>query len=70
MTYRGHIENGSVVFDEPATLPEGAVVEVAVLAAPATGGDAKTVDPARFSGVITLTEDPLEYQTRIRGEWS
>ena len=32
-----------------------------------TGGSGKTVDPSRFSGVITLTEDPLEYQTRIRG---
>ncbi|MCG3197313.1 MAG: hypothetical protein GHCLOJNM_01798 [bacterium] len=28
MTYRGHVENGVVVLDEPAELPEGAVVEV------------------------------------------
>ncbi len=28
MTYRGHVENGVVVLDEPAKLPEGAEVEV------------------------------------------
>ncbi len=27
------------------------------------------VDPARFAGVIHLAEDPLTFQTRIRGEW-
>ncbi|MCG3197309.1 MAG: hypothetical protein GHCLOJNM_01794 [bacterium] len=31
MTYRGHVENGVVVLDEGAELPEGAVVEVDVL---------------------------------------
>jgi hypothetical protein len=30
MTYRGHIKNGSVVLDEPALLPEGAEVDIAV----------------------------------------
>lgn len=28
MTYRGHIENGNIVFDEPVDLPEGAKVKV------------------------------------------
>ena len=28
MTYRGHVENGTVVLDEPASLPEGARVRV------------------------------------------
>jgi len=28
MAYRGHVEGGVVVFDEPASLPEGAVVNV------------------------------------------
>jgi len=31
MTYRGHVENGVVVFDEPAALLEGAQVRVEVL---------------------------------------
>jgi len=30
MTYQGHIENGQVVLDEPAALPEGARVSVFV----------------------------------------
>jgi len=28
MAYRGHVENGVVVLDEPVKLPEGAVVRV------------------------------------------
>jgi hypothetical protein len=28
MTYRGHIENGVVVFDEPVVLAEGTVVRI------------------------------------------
>ena len=32
--------------------------------------EGKVVDLSRYSGVISLTEDPLEYQLRIRGEWS
>ena len=31
MTYRGHIKNGQIHLDEPARLPEGATVEVAVV---------------------------------------
>jgi hypothetical protein len=27
-------------------------------------------DLSRYEGTITLTEDPLEYQLRIRQEWS
>ena len=28
MSFKGHVENGVVVFDEPATIPEVTVVEV------------------------------------------
>ncbi len=28
MTYKGHVENGVVVLDEPASFPEGAKVRV------------------------------------------
>ena len=28
MTYRGHVKNGVVIFDEPANLPEGTEVRV------------------------------------------
>lgn len=34
MTYRGHVKNGSVVLDNPVSLPEGAQVEVDVKTAP------------------------------------
>ncbi len=32
MTFRGRVQSGVVVFDGPQTPPEGAIVEVAVLA--------------------------------------
>jgi len=31
MTFRGHIKNGQITLDEPASLPEGAEVRVQVL---------------------------------------
>ncbi len=30
MTYKGHIQDGAVVFEGPVCLPEGAKVEVAI----------------------------------------
>jgi predicted DNA-binding antitoxin AbrB/MazE fold protein len=32
MTYKGHIMNGAVVLDQPVTLPEGAEVNVYLIA--------------------------------------
>jgi len=29
----------------------------------------QTTDLNRFAGTISLTEEPLEFQKRIRGEW-
>jgi hypothetical protein len=34
MTYKGHVENGVVVLDPPGRVPEGAKVEVQLLAEP------------------------------------
>ena len=48
MTYRGHVQNGVVVLDGPAELPEGAEVEVSL----AGGVDAASDD----SSVPTLYE--------------
>jgi hypothetical protein len=31
MTYRGHVKNGQITLDEPASLPEGAEVQVQVV---------------------------------------
>ena len=33
MTYKGHVENGVVVLDEPAALPDGAAVKIALAVA-------------------------------------
>ena len=30
----------------------------------------RAVDVSRFAGVISLGEEPLEYQARLRGEWT
>jgi hypothetical protein len=35
MALRGHIENGAIVLDEQVSLPEGAAVEVLIVAPPA-----------------------------------
>lgn len=37
MTLRGHIKNGQVVLDEPATLVDGTAVEVVIATEPAAG---------------------------------
>jgi len=34
------------------------------------GEDTSNTDLSSYEGVITLTEDPLGYQSRIRQEWS
>ena len=47
MVYKGHIENGAVVLDEPAELPEGALVKVDIFQTP---GDSKE------EGVPSLAE--------------
>jgi hypothetical protein len=32
-------------------------------------GASRVVDPSQFAGAISLTEDPLAFQARVRGEW-
>jgi hypothetical protein len=34
------------------------------------GEDPPNTDLSSYEGIITLTEEPLEYQSRIRQEWS
>ncbi len=33
------------------------------------GEERKATDLSRYSGVIQLTEEPLDYQKRVRDEW-
>ena len=34
------------------------------------GDDPRNTDLSSYEGIITLTEEPLGYQSRIRQEWS
>ncbi|HUT35382.1 MAG TPA: hypothetical protein VNE39_17980 [Planctomycetota bacterium] len=57
MAYPGHVRNGMVVFDEPASLPEGAAVRVEL----ADGAEATNGLPTlaeRLRGVIGIVEGP------------
>ena len=52
MTYRGHVQNGVVVFDEPAGLPEGAQVRVEVLPNEPSSSDQPATLNERLRAVI------------------
>ncbi|MBI4556614.1 MAG: hypothetical protein HY706_03455 [Candidatus Hydrogenedentes bacterium] len=39
MTYKGHVENGAIVLDDPAELPEGAAVNIELVPSPASVDD-------------------------------
>ena len=53
MTYRGHIENGTVVLDEPVDVPEGtAVIVEPVVAGKRTEGG---VSPRNWKGIFRGT---------------
>jgi hypothetical protein len=55
MVYKGHIEHGSIVLDEPADLPEGAEVTVDI--------DDKTPIPTlyeRLKDIIGVIDDMPE----------
>jgi hypothetical protein len=51
MTYRGHVENGVVVFDQPVALPDGTQVSVE----PASAPKARTLSE-RLRGVIGIAK--------------
>lgn len=52
MVYRGHVRNGVVVLDETTGLPEGAQVQVAVLA-PSEQESTLGTRLMKFSGKLT-----------------
>jgi hypothetical protein len=57
MVYRGHVKDGMIVLDGPASLPEGAAVEVAVLPAPAP-----SMAPAGQEGTALQPRVPSLYE--------
>jgi hypothetical protein len=52
MTYRGHVRNGVIVLDAPASLPEGAEVEVI----PSKDGTAMLTLAERYKDFIGIIE--------------
>jgi hypothetical protein len=52
MTYRGHVENGVVVLDEPAALAEGTEVAVEPI-----GAEVRPTLAERFKDVIGSVSD-------------
>ena len=54
MTYRGHVENGVLVLDEPVTLPEGAKVEIALLESPEATSDDRSI-PSLYERLESVT---------------
>lgn len=61
MTYRGHVENGQVVLDEPAALPDGTTVDVTPVEerpAPADTAEAMPTLAERLKDVIGTVDGP------------
>lgn len=58
MTYRGHVKDGQIAFDEPVVLPEGAAVCVEVVESPAEGG---------VAGEATIWAKLLEIAGTVEG---
>jgi hypothetical protein len=56
MTYKGHVENGMVVFDEPAPLADGTQVRIEVEQA----AEAYAVDQTRRVTSLGLYQDLME----------
>ncbi len=66
MTYKGHVENGVVVADQPIGLPDGTSVEIRPLR-PAHGRHHPDVE--RFAGIIPQNSgDEEEYFAHIRAK--
>ncbi|MCY2950525.1 MAG: hypothetical protein NTU53_00920 [Planctomycetota bacterium] len=65
MAYAGHVENGAIVLDEPADLPDGAVVKIELVSkCVADGEDTGPSFTQRFAEVLgktqSLPEDAAE----------
>ena len=54
MNYRGHVENGVVVLDEPVKLPEGTQVRVEL------AGPQSTTLAERLKDVIGIIDGPAD----------
>lgn len=57
MTYRGHIANGVIVFDDPVNLPEGATVQVQVFSPGLTAPESD--QPGSSAGTLFELLEPV-----------
>ena len=64
MSYCGHIENGVVVLDELADIPEGTAVTIEP--APAHAGDPIKLATAVYEGLTSQQIDEVEHITLDR----
>ena len=56
MSYRGRVKDGAIVLDVPAALPEGAVVEVVVVAEKLPQAAVIPTLAERFAAVVGIVE--------------
>ncbi len=57
MTYKGHIQNGAIVLDDPVNLPEGAIVSLEIAMIEDVGYDQQVPTLAeRLASVIGKAE--------------
>ncbi len=67
MPYLGHIENGTVVLDEPAALPEGAIVHIVLANAPRAAK--RQIDPMKYGNTVDWPVDGMAFQQKMRAQW-
>jgi hypothetical protein len=69
MLLEGHVENGQIVIDEPATLPEGAKVRVEIVRS-AISQDESTADEFwRYAGNLPTTQVEFAAQQEQFRQW-
>lgn len=65
MPYKGHVENGNIILDDPAILPDGVRVEIEVLQKDAA--EELHPDIIRFTGILPSDIDArAEYLNAMR----
>lgn len=63
MTLQGHVQNGAIVFDPPVALPEGATVQVQIVAPQAIAGSLE----ASTGEIPTLLERMQDFVGKFEG---
>ena len=67
MAYRGHVENGAIVLDEPVGLADGAIVKIVLADAPSAGN--RQIDPMKYGNTLDWPIDGMAFQQEMREEW-